>query len=123
MIRIREVTEGQNLAALARRFALPYFTGDRGFVMTEDGPIGFAVIGLERAEVHIRGIAAPELPFAYYDLLTRALLNVLRDFSPIKIVVGENNDYFARFGFRSEGEKMTVVSTDIQLKGCCGGKE
>ena len=123
MIKISEVTAEQRLCELAQRFAVPYFRGDRGFVMTEEGDIGFAVIGLERTEVRIRGIAAPAQPFAYYDLLTRAVLNVLRDFNPIKIVIDKQSEYFASFGFKREGENMAMISTDIQLNGNCCAKE
>jgi len=125
MIKVKEITDISVLTELENKFSCGYVQGDRGLLMSEnDQQLGFAVMGLVKTVVEIKGIKLKEsLGFPYKDLLTRSLLAVLRDFNPIIVRVKSDDKYYEMFGFVKNGDYYEIVTTDINLAGsCCAHK-
>lgn len=122
MIVIKEEVDLSVLKTANNAFDCGFAEGDRAFVMREsDEIIGFAVISLVKTYVLIKDIKVKDgLPFGYYDLLTRSVLAVLRDFDPITVKINKTDAYYKGFGFTQSDDGMEVITTDINLKGSCG---
>ena len=121
MIKVKEVTDVAVLEQLESQYDCGYQEGDRGLLMSEnDKSLGFAVMGLVKTFVEIKGIKInPDLTFPYEDLLTRSLLAVLRDFNPIVVRIKSDKKYYERFGFVKNGDYYEMITTDINLAGTC----
>ncbi len=121
MIKIKEITDVSRLTDLERIYKCGYAEGDRGLLMSEnDQNLGFAVMGLVKTFVEIKGVRINDsLSFPYLDLLTRSLLAVIRDFNPIWVRIKSEDKYYERFGFKKKGEYYEIISTEINLAGSC----
>ena len=84
--------------------------GDVGYVLNVDGvPAGIAKLIVTPEESHIVrvGILPKLRGKGYGDFFTRSLMNVLIDVTD-KIVVDYVSDYYLKFGFVREGDKMVI---------------
>ena len=84
--------------------------GDVGYLLNVDGvPAGIAKLIVTPEESHIVrvGILPKLRGKGYGDFFTRSLMNVLIDVTD-KIVVDYVSDYYLKFGFVREGDKMVI---------------
>ena len=84
--------------------------GDVGYVLNVDGvPAGIAKLIVTPEESHIVRVGIlPKLRGKGYGyFFTRSLMNVLIDVTD-KIVVDYVSDYYLKFGFVREGDKMVI---------------
>ena len=84
--------------------------GDVGYVLNVDGvPAGIAKLIVTPEESHIVrvGILPKLRGKGYGDFFTRSLMTVLIDVTD-KIVVDYVSDYYLKFGFVREGDKMVI---------------
>ncbi len=109
----------------AKNFKTTANSSHRFFIMEEeDSEVGFAAVGLEGKDVVVKEIITNK-PFAYFDLLTRTALNVLKNLpSPIDIVIDNSiidkqPQYFFRFGFKQINNRVVAKNIDIDLSGTC----
>lgn len=127
MLEIYEITGTDRVEKLSEKFGVEATPMDRAFVMEDTAlgrEIGLGVIGLVGGTVIIKSLYVEQgQPFFSYDLLVRAVLNVLRNFAPIKVKLPKTDVYFERFGFKQVEGGMEVVSDEINLSGYCGAKE
>jgi len=120
MTEIFEITDREHIDRLTQEFKLDVSPLDRAFVMQENGDIGLGVLGLEKGAVIVKDVYVKHgFPFEYYDLLARALLGIIRDFSPIKVRIKGYKEYFERFGFVKAGGEMEAMSDRIMLGAKC----
>ncbi len=122
MFEIHEITDENKIKQCCSRFAIPFAEGCRGFILIDEGKeVGFGAIALKGAVVELIGVAVdPSHPRSYWDLLNRAVLNVVRNFEgPIKVHVTSNDDYYLSLGFKKTSDGYEVLSPDIDLSGEC----
>jgi hypothetical protein len=116
VIEIKEIKN--NKIAAAGDFDVAISEADRLFIMSENGNIGIGILSKSENEVIIRHIKVTDKPFQSYDLMTRTLLNAVRDMD-ITVKIDFFDPYFERFGFKKIGDKMTIKAKDINFKGDC----
>lgn len=98
------------------------FPGNVGYVLLFDEKcIGVAKIITTPSISHIEkvGIIPSYRGKGFGDFFTRALMNTLSNVSKT-IVINYLSDYFLKFGFVKENDKMSVNSTDIVFPSKCG---
>lgn len=122
MFEIHEIIDENKIKQCCARFDVPCFTGCRGFILIDEGKeVGFGAIALKGAVVELVGVKVlPSHPRSYWDLLNRAVLNVVRNFEgEIKVFVAGNDDYYLSLGFEKVENGYEVMSSDIDLSGEC----
>lgn len=95
--------------------------GDVGYVLNVDGvPAGIAKLIVTPEESHIVrvGILPKLRGKGYGDFFTRSLMNVLIDVTD-KIVVDYVSDYYLKFGFVREGDKMVIDAEKLVFPRQC----
>lgn len=123
MIEVYEI-DYERAKESAKNFGTIANIGDRFFIMEEKGEIGFATVGLCGKDVIIKEVITDK-PFAYFDLLTRTVLNALKNLpNSVNVFVSQKvielkPEYFFRFGFRKTDDCLVVNNIDIDLSGTC----
>lgn len=113
----KELLDGLSLRAFGKSF-----DGRAGFVLFCDSlPIGIAKVTAAGNTACISGIGIvpEERGKGYGDFFTRALMHNLSNASE-KIVVESVCNYFLKFGFEQQGDKMIIDSKDLVFpRKCC----
>ncbi len=95
---------------------------DVGYVLNIDGiPAGIARLKVTPEESHIVrvGILPGFRGKGYGDFFTRSLMNVLIDVTD-RIVIDYVSDYYLKFGFIKEGERMAIDPEKLVFPHKCG---
>jgi len=121
MILIEPTNDKELLDSLsARIFGKPY-EGSVGFVLFCEGePTGLAKLSINEEVTLIRsaGIVPEMRGMGFGDFLMRSLILRAGDMSPL-VEIGWVSDYFLKFGFRQQRDKMTIESKDIVFPHKC----
>ncbi len=91
-----------------------------GYVLYEnDVPVGIANLKVtpELSEIKEIGLLSEKRRKFFGDFFTRCLLLRLSEVS--QKIITYQNDYFYRFGFVDEGEKMVIDSKKIDFPSTC----
>lgn len=98
--------------------------GDVGYVLYVDGiPAGVAKLSVTEEEAHIIrvGILGKLRGKGYGDFFTRSLMNVLIDVTDV-IYADYVDDYYLKFGFERDGDRMRIDSDKLTFPRKCGCK-
>ncbi len=112
MFTVKECTQTEEANVLCRQLRAPAQSGDRIFVLHEDGPRAVGILALRGAKVVLKGVYG-DIDAAYRDVMCRALLHVCRDMQPITLRVDGEDDYWLRFGFEKKDGGMEVCNKDV----------
>lgn len=123
MFEVHEITEKERLIRSCKSFKMPYTDGCRGFILIDEGKdVGLGIIALNKATVELVGVTVDSsYPKSYWDLLNRAVLNVVKNFgAPIKIHVDSEDDYYLNLGFKKcPNGGYEAMNFDVDLSGEC----
>lgn len=121
MLGVKATNDKALLDKLANHiFGKPY-CGGVGFVLEyENATIGLAQLTITEAAatIHSIGVVEPLRKKGFGDFMTRSLMDNLSRVSE-KIIVDYKSQYFVKFGFKEEGEKMIIASGDIVFPSKC----
>ncbi|MBR6751099.1 MAG: hypothetical protein IKM01_02495 [Clostridia bacterium] len=98
--------------------------GDVGYVLyVDDIPAGVAKLSVTEEEAHIKrvGILGKLRNKGYGDFFTRSLMNVLIDVTDV-IYADYVDDYYLKFGFERDGDRMRIDSDKLTFPHKCGCK-
>ncbi|MCL2675020.1 MAG: hypothetical protein FWE84_00275 [Firmicutes bacterium] len=124
MVEVFEIS-GIRAQECGEKFGFVVNSACRVFVMQENGDIGAGVLMLDGGVVWIKQVVTNS-PFAYYDLLARTLLAVVRNMTGMMVRVKKayeniikaiDHTCFLQFGFVDCGEYLEILSDDINF--CC----
>lgn len=112
MFTVKECTQPEIAFPLCERLGAPAETGDRIFVLNEDGAKAVGILRLVHGKVLVAGVWG-DLNEAYRDVLCRSLLHVCRCMNPIPVRVEQTSAYWKMFGFTEKDGGMEVLSSNI----------
>lgn len=122
MLSIDATNDKELLDNLSLRAFGKNFDGKAGFVLFIDSqPIGVAKVTATDniASISQIGVVPEERGKGYGDFFTRALMHNLSNASE-KIVVESVCNYFLKFGFEQQANKMVIDSKDLVFpRKCC----
>lgn len=115
MFEVHECIEEYPCIKYSEQFCLDYKTGDRAFVLYEDGAKGMGVLGLCGGVVVLKKISDCGNP-AYQEALLRTMLFSLSKMQPIQVIKKGIDARLIPFGFTEKNGNMMAMNNQIHLQ-------
>lgn len=113
--------EKKYLENLSEKFNCFIGTADRCYVADIGDDIVAIAVVYFGIEIIIKSIRVSNVKFKeqFHDLITRSILNIIKNGETDRVIIEDVNSYYEQFGFEVKGEYMFCLNKNIVLKGNC----